>query len=80
MPLAVARLDPSKLPLEVTLDDSMAMAEGMNLSSFKQVEVVARITASGQVRGMPGDLEGASGSLTLDGSVQKVVLTIDRKL
>jgi len=80
MPLAVARLDPTKLPLEVTLDDSMAMAEGMNLSSFKQVEVVARITASGQVRGMPGDLEGASGSLTLDGSVQKVVLTIDRKL
>ncbi len=80
MPLAVARLDPSKLPLEVTLDDSMAMAKGMTLSSFKQVEVIARITASGQVRGAPGDVEGGSGTLTLDGGVQKVSLVIDRKL
>jgi cytochrome c-type biogenesis protein CcmH len=80
MPLAVARLDPAKLPLRVTLDDSMAMAEGMNLSSFTQVEVVARITAAGQVRGMPGDLEGSSGALSLDGSAQKVSLVIDRKL
>jgi cytochrome c-type biogenesis protein CcmH len=80
MPLAVARLDPSKLPLEVILDDSMAMAEGMTLSSFKQVEVIARITASGQVRGAPGDVEGGSGTLTLDVGAQKVSLVIDRKL
>lgn len=80
MPLAVARLDPAKLPLEVTLDDSMAMAPGMDLSSAKQVQIFARITASGQVRGEPGDLEGSSASLTVSDNAQKVALLINRKL
>lgn len=80
MPLAVARLDASKLPLEVTLDNSMAMAPGMDLSSAKQVQIFARITASGQVRGEPGDLEGGSTPLTVSDTAQKVVLKIDRKL
>ena len=80
MPLAVARFQASQLPLQVTLDDSMAMAPGMNLSSVKQVQVFARITASGQVRGEPGDLEGSSQPLTLAGGEQKLTLKIDRKL
>lgn len=80
LPLAVAKLDAAGLPLEVTLDDSMAMAEGMNLSSAKEVEVVARISASGQVRSQPGDLEGSSGPLTLTQGVQQLALRIDRKL
>jgi cytochrome c-type biogenesis protein CcmH len=80
MPLAAARLDPTKLPLEVTLDDSMAMVAGMNLSSVKQVQVFARITASGQVRGEPGDLEGSSAPIDLTDSAQKLSLSIDRKL
>ncbi len=80
MPLAVARLDPSKLPLEVTLDNSMAMAPGMDLSSTKQVQIFARITASGQVRGEPGDLEGNSAPLTVSDAMQKIALKIDRKL
>jgi cytochrome c-type biogenesis protein CcmH len=80
MPLAVARLDPSKLPLEVTLDNSMAMAPGMDLSSAKQVQIFARITASGQVRGEVGDLEGNSAPLAVADSLQKVTLKIDRRL
>jgi cytochrome c-type biogenesis protein CcmH len=80
MPLAVARLDAAHLPLEVTLDDSMAMAPGANLSSAKRVEVVARITGSGQVRAGPGDLEGSSAPLTLDGGAQQLSLQIDRRL
>ncbi|HEY3699300.1 MAG TPA: c-type cytochrome biogenesis protein CcmI [Spongiibacteraceae bacterium] len=80
MPLAVARLDPARLPLEVTLDDSMAMAPGMNLSSAKQVQVLARITASGQVRAEPGDLEGSSRPLTIVPDRQKLTLQIDRRL
>lgn len=79
MPLAVARLDPARLPLEVTLDDSMAMAPGVNLSSAKEVQVFARITASGQVRGEPGDFEGSSAPLALNGEA-KLSLRIDRKL
>ncbi len=80
MPLAVARLDAAKLPIEVTLDDSMAMAPGMDLSSAKQVQIFARITASGQVRGEPGDLEGSSAPIMVSDTEQKVALTIDRKL
>ncbi|MDB6062975.1 MAG: c-type cytochrome biosis protein CcmI [Verrucomicrobiaceae bacterium] len=80
MPLAVARLDPSSLPLEVTLDNSMAMAPGLDLSSTKQVQIFARITASGQVRGEPGDLEGSSATVDLTDSAQKLSLSIDRKL
>lgn len=80
MPLAVARLDPARLPLEVTLDDSMAMAPGMNLSSAKQVQIFARITASGQVRAAPGDLEGSSGPLAVTPDRQKLALLIDRQL
>ncbi len=80
MPLAAARLDPAQLPLEITLDDSMAMVAGMNLSSAKQVQVFARITASGQVRGEPGDLEGSSGPLQLTPAAQKLSVSIDRKL
>ncbi len=80
MPLAVARLDAAQLPIEVTLDNSMAMAPGMDLSSAKQVQIFARITASGQVRGEPGDLEGSSVPLDVADTAQKVVLTVDRKL
>ncbi|MFT3931494.1 MAG: c-type cytochrome biogenesis protein CcmI [Spongiibacteraceae bacterium] len=80
MPLAVARLESSKLPIEVTLDNSMAMAPGMDLSSAKQVQIFARITASGQVRGEAGDLEGNSETLNVSDATQRVVLKIDRKL
>lgn len=80
MPLAVARLDSSKLPLEVTLDNSMAMAPGMDLSSAKEVQIFARITASGQVRGEAGDLEGSSEALKISDGTQKVALKINRKL
>jgi len=79
MPLAVARLKARQLPLTVTLDDSMAMAAGVNLSSAKQVEVVARISASGQVRAEPGDLEGSSAPLTLGDAPQQLQLQINRR-
>lgn len=80
LPLAVARFTAAQLPLEVTLDNSMAMAPGMDLSSAKQVQIFARITASGQVRGEPGDFEGNSAPLPISDSAQKVTLTINRKL
>lgn len=80
LPLAVARFDNPALPLTVTLDDSMAMAPGMNLSSAKQVQLFARVTASGQVRGEPGDLEGSSAPLDVGVKKQALALVIDRQL
>jgi cytochrome c-type biogenesis protein CcmH len=61
MPLAVLRKEAKELPLAFTLDDSMAMAPGMDLSSAGEFMVVARISKSGNVAPQPGDLEGSAG-------------------
>jgi len=58
MPLAVQRAQVKDLPLAFKLDDSMAMAPGMNLSSASQLTVGARISKSGTAIAQPGDLSG----------------------
>lgn len=63
MPLAVSRKRVSDLPLTVILDDSMAMAPGLKLSSFPQVVVGARISRSGRPTASSGDLQGFSEAL-----------------
>jgi cytochrome c-type biogenesis protein CcmH len=76
MPLAVKRMQVSDLPVTIVLDDSMAMAPGMNLSSFAEVEVVARISLQGSAIKASGDIEGVSGPVqwaTFDGTVSLVI-------
>lgn len=58
MPLAVQRLTLGALPTQVTLDDSMAMMAGMNLSAFPSVVVSARISRSGSAIAQSGDYIG----------------------
>jgi cytochrome c-type biogenesis protein CcmH len=58
MPLAVQRAQVKDLPLAFRLDDSMAMAPGMTLSSAAQLTVGARISKSGTAIAQPGDLAG----------------------
>jgi len=58
MPLAVQRAQVKDLPLAFRLDDSMAMAPGMTLSSATQLTVGARISKSGTAIAQPGDLAG----------------------
>ena len=60
MPLAVLRARAGDLPLSFSLDDSMAMAAGMNVSAHPKVVVVARVSKSGSPKPTKGDLEGAS--------------------
>ena len=66
MPLAVARLDASRLPATVTLTDAMAMAPEFRLSSAGKVFVGARISASGRAIARAGDLEGDAGVVDVD--------------
>ena len=63
-PLAVQRLPVGQWPVELNLSDADAMAPGLTLSSFEQVEVVARISTTGNAIAQPGDLEGISAPLT----------------
>ncbi len=60
MPLAVSRHRVKDLPLQFSLDDSMAMAPTARLSLFERVVVVARISKTGQAMSAPGDISGQS--------------------
>jgi cytochrome c-type biogenesis protein CcmH len=77
MPLAVAKLDPSQLPANITLTDAMAMTPSMKLSSVARVFVGARISHSGQPIAQSGDLEGDAGVVAVD-SKTPIKISIDK--
>lgn len=64
MPLAVFRKQVKDLPIEFTLNDSMAMRPQMKLSGFSQIVVAARVSKSGMAMPRPGDFEGVSTIVT----------------
>lgn len=56
MPLAAAKLQAKDLPLDIVLNDAMAMMPSLKISGFDSVQVNARISKSGQPVAGSGDL------------------------
>jgi len=77
MPLAIIRARAGDLPLSYTLDDSKAIDPTMRLSRFARVEVVARVSRSGDATPRSGDLQGSSGIVTAG---HDVAVLIDKVL
>ncbi len=74
MPLAVMRARAADLPLTFALNDSMAMAQGLSVSSFPRIVVTARVAKSGNANPSPGDLQGASTPVKNDASGVTVLI------
>ena len=65
MPLAVARRKVKDLPLQVILDDTMAMIPSMKLSSFNKVKITARVSTTGKPLLQKGDIYSKEKIITL---------------
>ncbi len=78
-PLAVARRPAHELPFSVSFGDGDAMVEGLELSSFDEVVLTARISASGNAEARAGDLQGESERHPV-GAEGAIGVIIDRRL
>lgn len=79
IPLAVMRIPAPKVgefPVAFNLTDAMAMAPGMNISSFPQVVIEARISKSGNAQLQPGDISGISDAVKT--GTRDVVVTLSK--
>lgn len=79
MPLAVVRKQVKDLPIDVTLDDAMAMTEAMRISQFDKVNIVARVSFSGSAMAQPGDYQSEI-QLAKPGQKSSVKLLIKNQL
>jgi cytochrome c-type biogenesis protein CcmH len=83
-PLAIARFVFRQLPVQVRLDESMAMIPGMGLANFDEIVVIARVSLSGDVKPSPGDYEARSETINLSqnngGDERQVELVVSDQL
>jgi cytochrome c-type biogenesis protein CcmH len=80
IPLAVQRLQVKDLPVEVILSDDMAMTPELKLSSVEEVEVLARVSFSGQPLPQKGDLQGSFRPVNVGSQQEVIKLIIDQVL
>ncbi|MCF9001069.1 c-type cytochrome biogenesis protein CcmI [Pseudomonas syringae] len=71
-PLAVKRITVADLPAEVELSDADAMMPQLNLSNFAQVQLVVRVSRTGQPT--TGEWVGRSQPLASDSGVQQALI------
>ena len=75
MPIAITRRRAVEFPLRVILDDSLAVMPSQKLSDVEQVEVVARISRTGNAMPTRGDIIGVTRPVTVN-TVDTVTVTL----
>lgn len=76
MPLAAVKIMAKDLPTEIILDDSSSMMPSLSLSKFEEVQVIARVSKSGEPLASTGDFQGIA-KLVLVKSDETLQLEID---
>ena len=77
-PLAVIRRRASDLPTVISIDDSNAMVPGRNPSAYDSLEIIVRVSASGQPMAQSGDWFGQRIIQTAD--VDTVAIVVDQQV
>ncbi|MBU3069980.1 c-type cytochrome biogenesis protein CcmI [Aestuariicella sp. G3-2] len=80
VPLAIQRFTVANLPAEITLDESMAMAPNMTINSVPKLEVVARISKTGEPVPQSGDWQGSYGPVVLAELNGPLTLSVDQQI
>ena len=75
MPLAILRKRVSDLPVEFTLDESMAMTPAATLSKYPRVLIGARISKTGDASARVGDLQGTTPEVVVGANGVKLVIS-----
>jgi cytochrome c-type biogenesis protein CcmH len=75
-PVAVIRQPPSAVPGEFSLSDANAMIQGRSLAAYPELQVVARLSMSGQPIAQPGDWQAEA--RIRPGEASTVALVIDQ--
>lgn len=81
MPLAIVRKQVAELPLDVELNDTMAMQPNMRLADFKQLRIVARVSKTGNASTQAGDFIGSAEiDLPANDQPEPVKITINQEV
>lgn len=78
MPIAVARMDSPQFPITIGLARDQGMAGNRSLDDVERIEIIARLSRSGNATPQPGDLQGQTEAI--DSSIESVSVRIDTAL
>ena len=77
-PVAVKRRRAGDFPTVVTIADSDAMVPGRLPSAYEQLEIIVRVSASGQPMAQPGDWFGQGSLRPADGT--SIAIVVDQQV
>jgi len=80
IPLAIKRFNVKDLPAQISLGTSDAMAQGMDITTAPELEVLARLSKSGQAVPQSGDWQVSHGPVVLKEQKKPLKLQISEQL